>query len=186
MPTTRWCVCLHLHYQRFLRQRTPRLDGHGVESRCRRLAPFSREAASMAAPVASGGAVMGGARTHRNAPPLHGAHVKRRFRDGVADRLNSSSATPPGQAKTPLPICVVHWMRMSSFDIRSKILMYPMRGSRWYDTKRRPASCLRPPTRNPRRDARICRRPCPRLRQDQPIRLVFDIITATAFIETGV
>jgi hypothetical protein len=110
----------------------------------------------------------------------------RTFRDGVADRLNSSSATPPGQAKTPPPICVVHWMSMSSFDIRCKILMYPMRGSRWYDTKRRPASCLRPPTRNPRRDARICRRPCPRLRQDQPIRLVFDIITATAFIETGV
>jgi hypothetical protein len=128
----------------------------------------------------------GGACTHWNAPPCHGAHVKRTFRDGVADRLNSSSATPPGQAKTPPPICVVHWMSMSNFDIRCKIFMYPMRGSRWYDTKRRPASCLRPPSRNPRRNARICRRPCPRLRQDQPIRLVFDIITATAFIETGV
>ena len=51
---TRWCVCPHLHYQRFLRQRTPRLDGHGVESRFRRLAPFSRDAASMTASVASG------------------------------------------------------------------------------------------------------------------------------------
>jgi hypothetical protein len=31
-PTTRWCVCPHLHYQSLLRPRTPRLDGHDDES----------------------------------------------------------------------------------------------------------------------------------------------------------
>ncbi len=52
--------------------------------------------------------------------------------------INSPSATPPGHAKTPLPTWVVNWFIMSNFDIRSKILMKPVRGSRWWATKIRP------------------------------------------------
>ena len=100
---TRWCVCPHLHYQGFLRPRTPRLDGHGVESRFRRLAPFSRDAASMAAPVASAaGAIWpGGACTHWKAPPSHGAHVKRTFQIATVDVAWGELGQNKGMARSP-------------------------------------------------------------------------------------
>ena len=45
--------------------------------------------------------------------------------------MNSPFATPPGQAKSPPPVCVTNWFSASNFDILSKILMNPVRGSRW-------------------------------------------------------
>jgi hypothetical protein len=38
---------------------------------------------------------------------------------------------PPGQANNPLLTCVVNWFSASSFAMFSKILMKPLRGSRW-------------------------------------------------------
>ena len=43
---------------------------------------------------------------------------------------NSPCAIPPGQANRPPPVWVTNWLSMSNFDILSKILIKPVRGSR--------------------------------------------------------
>jgi hypothetical protein len=45
--------------------------------------------------------------------------------------MNLPSAVPPGQAKTPPPVWVTSWFSMSNFANLSKILMKPVRRSRW-------------------------------------------------------
>ena len=45
--------------------------------------------------------------------------------------MNLPSAIPPGQAKTPPPVWVTNWFSMSNFANLSKILMKPVRRSRW-------------------------------------------------------
>ena len=45
--------------------------------------------------------------------------------------MNLPSAIPPGQAKTPPPVWVTNWFSMSNFASLSKILMKPVRTSRW-------------------------------------------------------
>jgi hypothetical protein len=45
--------------------------------------------------------------------------------------MNLPSAIPPGQAKSPPPVWVTNWFSMSNFANLSKILMKPVRRSRW-------------------------------------------------------
>jgi len=45
--------------------------------------------------------------------------------------MNLPSTIPPGQAKTPPPVWVTNWFNMSNFASLSKILMKPVRRSRW-------------------------------------------------------
>ena len=45
--------------------------------------------------------------------------------------MNSPLAIPPGQANSPPPVWVTNWFSMSNLDILSKILIKPVRGSRW-------------------------------------------------------
>ena len=45
--------------------------------------------------------------------------------------MNLPSAISPGQAKTPPPVWVTNWFSMSNFASLPKILMKPVRRSRW-------------------------------------------------------
>ena len=57
-----------------------------------------------------------------------------RLRHVVSNRrwpMNWPSVVPPGQANRPPPVCVTNWFSMSNFAMFSKILMKPVRGSRW-------------------------------------------------------